>query len=366
MLKNIDFEKMSYEEGLALVAETRKNALKRGHVKQANNILESLKKYWRDMPEEAKWSLYGSGVGGLGGLASSLLTGKKRKHYLRNILTGGLLGGLAGYGGRLGYTALQGDSKEQLAVRGNAEVAQRSAERLNANAKSVGMGTEGAVYTYAGLKLGNALESALLRKDMISTGTGGFKIVDEGFAKHLDTLPGGKEFKQWLDTTDQAGIQRAFAGPNYLTGRKAGPLYHILPRSFVGSLLKDNIAARGISKIHNWLRPNRLGPPPSPDGPRYVPKNTSLLDAGGKPIDPSDSVPVPRSTLEGAVNYAKQQGKPSFLGTHFGRFGKAGPVIGAPLGMANLVSQYANWGQGRPLGDINSPVTDSIRSWGGQ
>jgi len=43
MLKNVDFKKMSYDEGLALVAETRKKSLQGSHVKQANSMVDAVK-----------------------------------------------------------------------------------------------------------------------------------------------------------------------------------------------------------------------------------------------------------------------------------------------------------------------------------
>jgi len=166
MLKNIDFEKMSYEEGLALVAETRKNVLKQGRVKQAD-MIDSLKQYWKDVPEAAKWSLYGAGAGGLGGLAASALTGKKKqKHYIRNMLTGGLLGGLAGYGGRLGYSALT-DTPEKPPGWVDPGLQQNFVEGAQSVGNLAGMGAEAALTARTGQQLGHVLENANARRQLV-------------------------------------------------------------------------------------------------------------------------------------------------------------------------------------------------------
>jgi len=163
MLKNVDFKKMSYDEGLALVAETRKKSLQGSHVKQANSMVDAVKKYWDKIPPEAKWSLLGAGTGGLGGLASSLI-GKKDDedgNYGRNILTGALLGGLTGYGGRLGYDALNAP------VTPTADTSQAISSAVDGGAWGLGHSAEFGGLVLGGKKLGDTI-TADMRKNKLS------------------------------------------------------------------------------------------------------------------------------------------------------------------------------------------------------
>ena len=103
MFQDIDFENMSYEEGLALVAAQRPLE------KQAFN-LDDIKGGAADFLSNpyAQYGLIGAGVGGLGGLASSLLKEKRRRNYGRSALTGATLGGLGGLAVRGGLDSIGG------------------------------------------------------------------------------------------------------------------------------------------------------------------------------------------------------------------------------------------------------------------
>ena len=103
MFQDIDFENISYEEGLALVAAQRpleKQAVSLDDIKQGvGDVLSN---------PYTQYGLVGAGVGGLGGLASSLLKKKRRRNYLRDAATGAALGGLGGLAVRGGQDALSG------------------------------------------------------------------------------------------------------------------------------------------------------------------------------------------------------------------------------------------------------------------
>jgi len=107
MLQDIDFEKMSYAEGLAMVAAQRpfeKQAINFEDIKKSigdvlsNPYAQDIKKSIGDVLSNpyAQYGLAGAGVGGLGGLASTLFKKKRRRNYLRDILTGSVLGGAGG------------------------------------------------------------------------------------------------------------------------------------------------------------------------------------------------------------------------------------------------------------------------------
>ena len=186
MLKNIDFKKMSYDEGLALVAETRKKALQRSRVKQANSMVDAVKKYWDKIPPEAKWSLLGAGTGGLGGLAASLI-GKKDDedgNYGRNILTGALLGGLTGYGGRLGYDALTTPTRETDTF------GQNVASGTESLANFMGETSEG-----VGLVLGGKVLGDKVTSDYIKNNLSGTKITNLA----IDPSDARKNLTNYLD-----------------------------------------------------------------------------------------------------------------------------------------------------------------------
>jgi len=252
MLKNIDFEKMSYEEGLALVAETRKNVLKQGRVKQAD-MIDSLKQYWKDVPEAAKWSLYGAGAGGLGGLAASALTGKKKqKHYIRNMLTGGLLGGLAGYGGRLGYSALT-DTPEKPPGWVDPGLQQNFVEGAQSVGNLAGMGAEAALTARTGQQLGHVLENANARRQLVDPrGEGSFHNKHQ-LAESM------KEMEAGIDPNELKRAQKLQEAGHYnpapldkKTGRpklapKDTPTPHLSTPANVGN------QARGVAELRSWL-----------------------------------------------------------------------------------------------------------------
>ena len=100
MLQNIDFEKMSYADGLALVAQ-QKPLVKQSEI-DLSAILSS---------PYLHYGLAGAGIGGLGGLASSYFKKKRRRNYTRDALTGALIGGLGGVATRGAQDAITGLSE---------------------------------------------------------------------------------------------------------------------------------------------------------------------------------------------------------------------------------------------------------------
>ena len=97
MLQDIDFENMSYEKGLALVAQ-QKPLIKQSEI-DLSSILSS---------PYLHYGLAGAGIGGLGGLASSLFKKKRRRNYTRDALTGALIGGVGGVVTRGAQDAITG------------------------------------------------------------------------------------------------------------------------------------------------------------------------------------------------------------------------------------------------------------------
>jgi len=360
MLKNIDFEKMSYEEGLALVAETRNNALQQGRVKQAG-MLESLKKYWREMPEEAKWSIYGAGAGGLGGLAMSALTGeKKKKHYLRNLLTGGLLGGLAGYGGRLGYAGLKSDSPQDKDRQNKAIIAQISEEKKQALMNVLGFGTENFGVGAVGVGVGELLEREMARRQLTRKGgQGGFKSTNKDFYTHLNELvddplnkgtqipkmKGGPELADWLQNATEAEVHQAL--------KKGGFLHEALPKTLF-SRTKDLIMGTGnlvrapaIKKPLNALTRKLTGGrwPPSavhktPPTYEFQPKPPAWPASlpGSPPRPPSVSTAVPIASLENTSNWLLQNAEKSFFRGKFGPIKFLPSMLGVIAAGANMTT----------------------------
>jgi hypothetical protein len=86
---------MSFDEGLKLVTAVYK-AGPFEKTAQGEGIGQNLSQFWGSLPPEARTATMGAGAGGLGGLAATLLQPRRRRDYLRNALTGSLIGGIGG------------------------------------------------------------------------------------------------------------------------------------------------------------------------------------------------------------------------------------------------------------------------------
>ena len=99
-MNNYDFEKLTYEEGLALVKEAKSKSV--GIQKEAVSA-DDITNWIKENKELLTYLGVGTGVGGVAGLLSGM-TGKRRRP-IRNALTGMLLGAL---GGGAGYGVVKG------------------------------------------------------------------------------------------------------------------------------------------------------------------------------------------------------------------------------------------------------------------
>jgi hypothetical protein len=122
-MSSLNFETMTYDDGLSLVVQryalTKAAASPIGSIR-ISAALSAIEKRAAPSMDEIKASLSeffsrpdviaplaGAGVGALGGAAAQLLKEKKRRRYGEGMLTGGVIGGLAGGLGHYGYKALQ-------------------------------------------------------------------------------------------------------------------------------------------------------------------------------------------------------------------------------------------------------------------
>lgn len=349
MLKNVDFKKMSYDEGLALVAETRKKSLQGSHVKQANSMVDAVKKYWDKIPPEAKWSLLGAGTGGLGGLASSLI-GKKDDedgNYGRNILTGALLGGLTGYGGRLGYAALNAP------VRPTADTAQAISSNADSAAWALGNIGEFGGLLLGGKKLGN-ITSNTLNKNRLS----GTKItnstIDPSTArtnlhnyldkvlktnyvevdpKQMDNL---KNLRTWAKTAPDDDIIRALSNDGFLSKS--------MGKGWVSNTLTKGVdlAKRSLP----LLRGRPMGPATTPDANlsvRHKPGTFDALSAGMDYYDrlrATDGSLMDLDDVGGYMNRLSNAKNPMFRGSW--KKPTLTGLLGLGLPMANIGAQLTD------------------------
>ncbi len=148
-----------------------------------------------DAQRHIGYTLGGAGLGGLLGAGSQLFAPQKKRRYLSNAITGGLLGAGAGLGGSLIASNMPSDKPSPVEV----EAAQRAeAAKLKANANAAGgmkPEMQAAAKNWGGMDTGNL---TMLRRNVDRYGPDAaipdFLTVGNQM-KHTFSVPAGKSYK---------------------------------------------------------------------------------------------------------------------------------------------------------------------------